>query len=165
MGDKALENWTPRKRSLNRDLHAILLDRYRAENHGVLGSFSLLKLMKKALGTVSPHVVASALAIAIHDYDVREDMKRKRLLPISIEKFPLAKLLFYCDASHEWSREVQLPKSETYLCDISVRSERVCCELSFDNKITANRKMDEWVTLRECFRSGPLSLGLTIRIF
>lgn len=161
---QTLEGWVPD--GTESELSQILREYTEADNHGVKSSFSLLRHLQKALGTdvFSPSYVEAALAIALHDHQLHEQLLSAQIFPLDISHFPLPCLLLYCDAMQEWGREKQY-NAEIRLVNLSIEEDGVHCEIAFDRNEKARDKVDEITNIMRCLRSNEISFTFSPRIY
>jgi hypothetical protein len=158
-----LDSWNPPDEiGASSALQRILLGHMRTQNHGVLGALTLLSYPLVEHGIPAAVVYSSALAIAMHDVEPRDELLRQGFFPVKMEMFPLVVLLLYCDAVQEWNRSSS-PKAE--LVDIAFRDREVTFVLEFSSPRSSTEKSLEFESIDRCVARSPIRLGLTSSIF
>ena len=130
LNEKVEDNWITEKDNLVQFFHGQITD---AKNHCILSSIALLKEVRKSeyeekikgvLGITGNRrlefqdilddiFIPSALAIALHDKKVWQELKKKDILPLlKFEDDPLSFLLIFCDNVQEWGRPSQSAEKE-----------------------------------------------------
>jgi len=162
--EKTLESWVLDETE-NR-ISQILREYAEADNHGVKSSFSLLRHLQKAFGAdaFNPSYVEAALAIALHDSQLHEQLLSAQILPLDISRFPLPCLLLYCDAVQEWGREKRY-NPEVRLVNLKVEEDSVHCEIAFDQNEKARDKFEEIANVTRCFQSTEISFTFSPRVY
>lgn len=137
----------PQAETFKKWFHKRLLEDH---DHGVLTALMLLSQNKISWGNDWNIAKEAALAIALHSW--RCDPNRNlelNLGQLSVEAFPLAFFLSYCDTAQEWGRKVLLglmmggytlttisnmPTLDSILEDIEVRSNEVLITIKYLSK-------------------------------
>ncbi|NVM55477.1 MAG: hypothetical protein HWN66_17350, partial [Candidatus Helarchaeota archaeon] len=128
--EKVEDNWITEKDNLVRFFHRQITN---AKNHCILSSISLLKEVQKSeyeekikrvlriagnrrlkfQDILDGIFIPSALAVALHDKGVWQELKRKGILSLlKFEDDPLSFLLIFCDNVQEWGRPSQSAEKE-----------------------------------------------------
>ena len=124
LNEEVGDNWLAEKKDLVQFFYQNIIE---AKNHSILSSISLLEKVQspeykdKIIKTIKISgnevrfqnildsiFIPSALAIALHDQEVWQELKRNGTLPVlKFEDDPLSFLLIFCDNIQEWGRPSQ----------------------------------------------------------
>ena len=157
-----MRTWTPKAAPspAMRDVMSVSSDRW---DHGVKSSLLMLKEICNDPNTVTPRDIAAALAIATHDRELWESLRRVKAFPIRMHMLPLSCLLLYLDAIQEWGR-VKISDEEVHLVNISFAQNSVTCEVAFDNSHHATNKLQECGEASKCWVSKDIELSLAVKV-
>jgi len=154
----SLENWVIDGSNTD-PLVDILLKHADCDNHAICAALSLPYY---DLQIDDPTLYASALAIALHNSQPREDLLAAKVFPVCMERFPLVALLSYIDAVQEWDRSED---SNDTLIDIRFDNNEVLFEVSFDSPKAARGKAEELEKVSACIvHPSPIRLGFVSKV-
>jgi len=160
---KPLQRWEfGGHRKFNQDLYSIFC-KWQYKNHGIKSAFSLLKHTSEILGQVPSHIALSALAIALHDKDLHDDLIEKNIFPLNRHQFLLTCLLVLCDSIQEWGREIVSDRRDIRLVNFAIDNRTIGWEISFDENISAQQALEQYGRLERCIDFCDISLSYGIR--